>query len=424
LAAERFTSPTGNGTTCSQTSPCDNHTAIRASIPGDIVTMLNGTYRGANHLLDIGAFASGKSGSNGIPITVRAQNDGAVLIDGQGTALPCYLNGNEWWVFEGFNCAESNQSVVLLFESNNNIYRRICAWNAGGSNDHVWNIWNGNDNLFEDICGFGNGRTILTEFSDDATTMRNIYRRFWARWEGWRAGTGGPYLVWQMNYGTLGNYLVENGIGVWGGGRPTGGNPGAVIKVLANSGMAFNGGADGHPAGARLLGTLVYGYSAASIVPSVGWLNAVSGGRITLQDVVVLDSGFNFPHGPVYASCVDAGDCPNAVINRVTTVRGAVASTVGDAWSVTGFQEAPSLSQRDPYNTGTSEASLCYRYIDGVRTGTPLWPWPMDDRIKAALELAGSSPLAGSAAPGYAAGTVTSEVASNLGPIPAACITH
>src|SRR5262249_57096074 len=103
---------------------------------------------------------------------------------------------------------------------------------------------------------------------------RNIYRRFWARWEGWRAGTGGPYLVWQMNYGTLGNYLVENGIGVWGGGRPTGGNPGAGIKVLANSGMAFNGGARGPPARARVVGTLGYGSNAASIRPSCGWPNA------------------------------------------------------------------------------------------------------------------------------------------------------
>src|SRR5262249_5545682 len=106
------------------------------------------------------------------------------------------------------------------------------------------------------------------------------------------------------------------------------------------------------------------------------------------------------------------------------TVRGSVASTVGAGWSVTEFNEGPSLAERNPYDTETREASLCFRYIDGTRTGTPLWPWPMDDRIKAALEVAGSSALAGSAGPGYAAGTVTSEVASRLGPIPAGCLTQ
>jgi hypothetical protein len=30
-------------------------------------------------------------------------------------------------------------------------------------------------------------------------------------------------------------------------------------------------------------------------------------------------------------------------------------------------------------------ARLTHRYVDGVLTNEPLWPWPMEDRIQAEL---------------------------------------
>ena len=38
-------------------------------------------------------------------------------------------------------------------------------------------------------------------------------------------------------------------------------------------------------------------------------------------------------------------------------------------------------------------AQVCYRYVDGVLTSTPLWPWPMDQRIYDALDDAGYTPF-------------------------------
>jgi len=82
---------------------------------------------------------------------------------------------------------------------------------------------------------------------------------------------------------------------------------------------------------------------------------------------------------------------------------------------------------------GAQGARNCYDYVDGQlqdgqggRPLAPLWPWPMDDRIKAALARAnaagtGGSPLAGVVGPGYAANTATSEIVSRYGAIPAQC---
>ena len=55
---------------------------------------------------------------------------------------------------------------------------------------------------------------------------------------------------------------------------------------------------------------------------------------------------------------------------------------------------------------------ICMRYEDGELTTTPLWPWPMNDRIKEARALAGRPVV-----------DVTATIEALLGPIPAACRT-
>jgi hypothetical protein len=105
---------------------------------------------------------------------------------------------------------------------------------------------------------------------------------------------------------------------------------------------------------------------------------------------------------------------------------------------VTNIHENDTLSNLPNFYTGVGPGGIqgarnCYQYRGGVlqdgtggTTATPLWPWPMDDRIKLALARTralglGGSPLAGGAGPGYAANTVTSEIASRYGAIPSQC---
>ena len=44
-------------------------------------------------------------------------------------------------------------------------------------------------------------------------------------------------------------------------------------------------------------------------------------------------------------------------------------------------------------NSGNVGATICKRYVDGVLTQEPLWPWPMDQRIYDALQYAGKTPF-------------------------------
>jgi hypothetical protein len=75
--------------------------------------------------------------------------------------------------------------------------------------------------------------------------------------------------------------------------------------------------------------------------------------------------------------------------------------------------------------TSTTSANLCKRWINGVQTNEPLWPWPMNARILAATAMAGryEGPCLGCSG-GRAIRTpidVTADIESILGPIPSEC---
>src|SRR5262249_44423618 len=104
---------------------------------------------------------------------------------------------------------------------------------------------------------------------------------------------------------------------------------------------------------------------------------------------------------------------------------------VTDAHYVTTFSEL--IAPENPW-TGTTGAQLCYRWANEQVTTTPLWPWPMNDRIKAATESAGNYFANGGpgceASAGDCSGTlghtrtatdVTAEVQELLGTIPVQC---
>ena len=65
-------------------------------------------------------------------------------------------------------------------------------------------------------------------------------------------------------------------------------------------------------------------------------------------------------------------------------------------------------------------ARVCKRYKNGVLTTEPLWPWPMDQRIRVALALAGKNPDAIFGGPGK---TLTDLMEGIFGTIPTSCKT-
>lgn len=342
---------------------------------------------------------------------------------------------------------------------------------GGPSNRHILAVVSLQDSLFEDICVFGTGRVGINEREQ---SFGNVYRRVWVRWEGWYnsgglgglTDCGGPPI--QAAYGTPQNSTFENVITVWNPERVQAIGPSHPCYQLSN--VIGNGGylnRDTPPVGSpgyKWLGWVTYGYSNSYIVaPTIKWWATGGGDDLgnhaqlgTATDLFVdgrewprtgetADSSSRNivffcqqPQGPVVP-------CPGYFVNRVTSIRSLGRPPVlpgdfneGSFGLFTNFNECvgtagvigPSLGGCPGFYTGDSPgtgARQCFEYFNGTLTSTPKWPWRMDNRIKAALAYEhaagrGASPLAGVAGPGYEANTVTSEIVSRYGAIPAACL--
>jgi hypothetical protein len=146
--------------------------------------------------------------------------------------------------------------------------------------------------------------------------------------------------------------------------------------------------------------------------------------------------GFHFDRSPHHGPLSDP-QCGNAstpgypcrvlnnVATRLTTIRGAQGDFFHADWDVNNVSAGTSLAAvQSPWqNTAVNGARLCYRWGQTI----PLWPWPMNERIKAATGMAGA--YAGPC-PGCTGGRaarvatdVTADLERLLGPIPAACRT-
>jgi hypothetical protein len=159
---------------------------------GKTLCLLDGTYTGYTSMI---LPPKELNGASGIPITIRALNDGKVLINGLGGLPPVQLSYNDWFVIEGINACCSNTSVVSLSNSSSNVIRRVAAWDAADKNTNIFGAHYGSHNLFEDVAGWGRARKIFSmSQGGDFTTVR----RAWGRWE--RSTVVGPKLTYSLAY--------------------------------------------------------------------------------------------------------------------------------------------------------------------------------------------------------------------------------
>ena len=160
-ATDRYVSPTGTGSTCSNGTPCAPVTAIAAMTSGDNLYMQDGTYQGDNYMLSI----QSKDCLVGSRCTIAALNDGSVTVDGQAARTPLDLNDSKYWTIAGINFKNSVSDVCKVRGtpgSRKNAFhelkRNVC-WDAvDADNRHAWSVHDINDVLLEDVAGFGRAR--------------------------------------------------------------------------------------------------------------------------------------------------------------------------------------------------------------------------------------------------------------------------
>lgn len=174
--------------------------------PGDRLLLLPGTYTGEDSMIQP---PRSLGGLPGLPITVAAQADGTVRIDGEGRFAPVALSHNFWIVLEGFDACRSSVTVVSLSNATNCVVRRVAAWDAAEGNHTVFGVHYSRETLIEDCAGWGVGRKIFTCSQRGDYT---IFRRCWGRWEG--SHVVGPKMVFSLAYNSYHNRF-EQCVGTW-----------------------------------------------------------------------------------------------------------------------------------------------------------------------------------------------------------------
>jgi hypothetical protein len=290
--------------------------------------------------------------------------------------------------------------IYLAKGADNNIIRRVCAWDAKPDDDNnsVWGIHYNTGNTLEDVCGFGTGRKI---FSNSQGGNNLTIRRAWGRWE--RNLNVGPKLVFAIAYNSY-NAIFENVIGNWDGeasnaygiltmDRLDGPNYCANSKFLGS--IAYIRNSD-TPAGVPL--------RTVNSVDCLDWKDNVTFLDTNHSSRIAIDLG------NVSATKIGYAPATKHILRNTTNIGGT--SKIGSDWTVTErvsgstVQSVPSIWN----GAGTNGARVCKRYVNGVLTTTPLWPWPMNQRIIDAMRAAGKSPV-----------DVTKTMEEIFGSIPSEC---
>lgn len=401
-----WASPNGSGGSCTQSQPCKVSGFWQHAQPGRTLCLKPGTYTGGDNMV---VPPQTLKGAEGNPITIRADQDGTVLIDAQNGGFAVWLSGtsggaNHWFVVEGINATNGDEAVYRV-SGNHNTLRRVVGWNGkqGANDSNIFRI-TGQGNWCEDCAGWGwNSRKIM-----DMAQGNNVggggFLRGWAEWNDHPGGQSKPDNTWLISYNTA-NARFYNVLGTWD-------LKGEVANAEGIMEVARQCDGNTEAEGTKVKGAVMYVRPGASYQPSM----VVSGfcaSNFYLEDVAALvppgygARPFQFFKGS--GSAVAGSVCQNCL-----GVHGGNPSSndSNSGWSMPGFREGNSLQAA---TGGTSAFTLqpgnCKRYDrSGNLTNEPLWPWPMAQRIKEARQASGYSPI-----------DVTQEVEAIMGPIPASC---
>jgi len=389
--------------------------------PGDILFLMDGTY---TETLTISI-----SGTAGNPITFKAQNDGGAILDGTDDSAVIYASGKNYITLEGIICKNSNGTVINLQTCTNFILKRMSSSDAlvSGNNDQYL-LSNCTNCLLEDCIAYGTGRSVFTVFKSDGCTLR----RCWSYYEDSPLG-GVSIQIYNSTNSIVENCVATQKAGskaIWGitnwlhqPGAFVGDNNkfygNVVYNISGTTGGFHNGSSEDNVTGTIFKDNVSINNGTA------GFRHAVDSGLIannftivgssgsylyycySWKDFYTLDAGFQIGGGVknssffsnslgLYYNSADTGFTSFA--NTYNNYSSVTTKYSGNASAGTGETETAPVYDTTTFGKGAYlfvptalkgqgesgvdiGAEVLYRYVDGVKTSSPLWPFPMESRI-------------------------------------------
>jgi hypothetical protein len=390
----------------------------------------------------------GLSGTPGNPITIRARNDGLVLIDGQFLRVPVSLAGRQWWVLEGFNAKNSSGSVFNLHSAGNIILRRVIGWDS--SLDSTGDIYTMNATsgpiLLEDSAGFGTASFII----ETSQRGNNItVRRFWGRFEGTRNGQN-PNSCVRPHYNNFNNTFENVFCEWWNNSQPNnyrelwqngkalgtatitdGGIPETGSSFVLNKHIS-----PPHNTNIHVLGSMGYIQAGARATRYRSAWHAANQGAdqgyfdTHLKHVIAFVDPAHPSFGSLRGFSLGNTALSDNFLTNYTSIRNT--DTINGVWNPTRGSTGTTVGAvASPWATAGNGANLCKRYTNRSLTNDPLWPWPMNERIKAVTAQPAYAGPCGNVAPGDTCDLspvqarprvdLTATMERFFGPIPTAC---
>lgn len=183
----------------------DLQAAIDELEPGDTLILKNGIYRQPLELRNV-------HGTEAQPITIRAEHDGNVTIDGELKRRAIFIKNSSYirlsGIFARDGWSEWDKNAVFIDNSHHIFLHRVTAYRAEtlDRNQFHFKIGEGSHHvLLEDIAGYGSARKI---FNADANTHHIIVRRFFSRWDSFDRTVDPDPNVWIVAAGFYGGERV------------------------------------------------------------------------------------------------------------------------------------------------------------------------------------------------------------------------
>lgn len=374
-----WASPQGTGATCTPASaPCLIGTFLsNAAIPkaGAVLCMLDGVYTGEASMLTL----TSVSGTATQPLTIRAMNDGQVEVNGQfgmrpGDCAASYLT------VQGINFRDGNDTTLAI-RGQHCTMQRVVAWSTQAESgiENVIDI-GGSNNLLEDCGAFGYARKMIAMGARGGPGP-NTVRRCWVEHNGSMPGSAGgnPTNPVEIGYdqfnGALENVIARRNI------LSSATDPMAPLMMFSTRNAA-------------ILGSIAYVVPGdnfdtnvlAQAIPE--WGSHIGVGNATsdslIQDLVVYAAPvFTHVNGFSFTGSLGTGNRADRIV-AVAPQGGGECS--GTSWTCSNVHKGQTLEAalggKKIYEVAPG---VCKRYVNRQLTDIPLWPFPMEARIEAAL---------------------------------------